>query len=383
VLTAKNVGRASGSTFTFRINSKAVIKSVTASGTNANFRVVPETQGNIQRVTVTIPSPVVSNASLILNISYSLPIESNTGLAGISPIGSQFLPLSFWYPAPNTPFTVRGADTAPFRLTVNSPNLVSSGAEKSAGLYEQSLNAQPFFVQGDWDRIERTAEGKGISAFVAKGISAEERKQAEALINLAASARAFYVSLLGPAPDVPVRLISVRRGSGFHDGGTVLIETSAFRRGKVDSTTALLLGEAMAHLWIGGQTAVRAEGGGMLREGLTRFLATLFLEKQFGRDAAQAELLRQRVTYSAVAKRDAPLGRSTPLDDAYFSSVPNKGAMVWRLIDQRVGRELFMTTLRSLLQTGKDTGISLAGLRAALVEKGGERLKATLDYQID
>ena len=123
--------------------------------------------------------------------------------------------------------------------------------------------------------------------------------------------------------------------SGFNDGGTILIEPGAFRRAKLDSATALLIAEAVSRLWIGGQTAVRGEGGGLLRDGLPRFLATLFIEKQFGRDAAQEELLRERLAYSTVAKRDAPLARVTPLDATYFSSVPNKGAMVWRLVDQQ------------------------------------------------
>ncbi|HCX29005.1 MAG TPA: hypothetical protein DHU55_04415, partial [Blastocatellia bacterium] len=117
---------------------------------------------------------------------YTLPVESNTGLGAISPIGSQFLPLSFWYPAPNTPFTVRGADTAPFRLVVNGANVISSGLEKSgaagATVYEQSLNAQPFFVQGDWDKVEGTGESKNITAFLPRGATTEEKKQAEAIL---------------------------------------------------------------------------------------------------------------------------------------------------------------------------------------------------------
>src|SRR5688572_21571985 len=48
VLSATNVGRGVGSSFTFRINPKASIKAVTIGGANANFRTVPETQGNVQ-----------------------------------------------------------------------------------------------------------------------------------------------------------------------------------------------------------------------------------------------------------------------------------------------------------------------------------------------
>src|SRR5688572_10716769 len=186
ILSATNVGRGAGLSFTFRINSKATVKAVTVGGANANFRTVPESYGNIQRVTVTLPSSVAPNGSVVLNISYSLPVESNTGLAAISPTGSQFLPSAFWYPAPNTQFTARGADTAPFRLVVNGPNVISSGAEKTgpagSSVYEQTLNAQPFFVQGDWDRIEGAADSKNITAFIAREASPDEKKQAEAII---------------------------------------------------------------------------------------------------------------------------------------------------------------------------------------------------------
>jgi predicted negative regulator of RcsB-dependent stress response len=122
-----------------------------------------------------------------------------------------------------------------------------------------------------------------------------------------------------------------------------------------------------------------------LRDGLPRFLATQFIEKQFGREAAQAERLRERLAYSAVAKKDAPLSRVTPLDDTYFSSVPNKGAMVWRLIDHSLGHDAFMTSLRDQLQAGKGNagGINLAALRKALGDRGGERVKTLLDQQLD
>ena len=389
VLSATNVGRGVGLSFTFRIANKASIKSVTVAGATASFRTVPESYGNLQRVTVTLPNSVASGGPLVLNVSYSLPVESNTGLAAISPIGSQFLPLAFWYPAPNTPFTVRGADTAPVRLVVNGTSVIGSGIEKNSAagstVYEQALFAQPFFVQGDWDKFEGTGESKNVTAFLPRGATAEEKKQAEALVNLAANARAYYAGLLGPGREVPIRLVSVRRGAGFNDGGTILVEPGAFRRAKIDSATALLISEAVSRLWLGGQTPVRGEGGGLLRDALTRFLATQFIEKQFGREAAQAEMLRERLAYSTVAKKDAPLARVTPLDGTYFSSVPNKGAMVWRLIDNSLGHDSFIGTLRSLLQAGKGNvnGINLAALRSALVERGGDRVKALLDQQLD
>jgi tetratricopeptide (TPR) repeat protein len=389
-INAVNVGRGSGSTFTVRLNSKASVKAASVAGAATTFRgAPPEARAELQRVVVSLPATIAPNQSVSVTINYTLPVEINTGLMSVSPIGSQFLPLSFWYPTPNSPYTLRGPDTAPFKFTVNLPNVISSGMEKSsstsASSFEQALFGQPFFLQGDWDKVEGVGDGKGIVAYLAKGASAEERKRAESLISYAASARAFFTTTLGPAPDVPVRLVSTRRGAGFSDSGTVLLDADVFRLPRIDSATALSIAETVSRLWVGGQTPIRGEGGGVLRDGLARFLANQFLEKEFGRDAAEAELLRQRVAFAAVAKRDSPLARANTLDSTYYGSVPNRGAMVWRLISHKLGRDAFLGVVRGLLQSGKadPSGFNLAGFRAALGERGGESLRTLLDQQLD
>ena len=227
--------------------------------------------------------------------------------------------------------------------------------------------------------------GKGVVVLMEKGVGAEERKRAEALIAFAAAARAFYAASLGPAPDVPLRLVSVRRGAGFSDGGTVLIDADTLRLPRIDAATALSVAETVVRLWIGGQAPVRGEGGGVLRDGLVRFLATQFLEKHFGREAVQSELYRQRIAYAAVAQRDGPLGRASQLDSTYFGSVPNRGAMFWRLVERKLGKDVFAGVLKAAVQSGSadKSGLTLAGLREALAAKGGESLKSLMDQQLD
>jgi hypothetical protein len=392
VITARNVGRGAGSTLTVRINAAAEIKSVTIGSATATYQSRSESRGAAQRiasqrVTISLPSPVAPNQNVIATVEYRLPVDENTGVAALSPVGSQFLPQSLWFPQVNNEYTVRGADYAPFRLTINGAAALSSGVEKSAAgnsVFEQSLNAQPFFVTGTWDRIDGGANAKAISAYLAKGADADERKQAESLIALANDARNFYATLLGPAPEVPLRLIAVMRGAGFDDAGTILLGRGAFQRRAIDSSTAMTISEAIARLWIGADTAVRGEGHGVVREGLARFLATLFIEKQFGADAAEAERGRERVAYAAISKRDGPLARTTALDPTYLNSVANKGAMVWRLVDNLVGRETLASTIKGLLAAGKTSsdGLSLAAARAALASRGNS-VKAILDQQLD
>lgn len=386
-INATNVGGSPSRTMTVRLNSKASVKTVTAGGAASTFRPGVESRGDLQRIEIALPAAANPGSSTSVSVTYTLPVESNTGLAAISPIGTQFLPLSFWYPMPNTPYTVRGADTAPFRLTVNLANAIASGVEKSGAAgsmsFEQSLHGQPFFLQGEWDKLEGAADGKGVAVLLEKGVSAEERKRAEALIAFAAAARAFYAASLGPAPEVPIRIVSVRRGAGFNDSGTVLIDADTLRLPKIDAATALSVAETVARLWIGGQTAVRGEGNGMLRDALVRFLAAQFLEKQFGRDAILSELYRQRLAYAAVAQRDSPLARANQIDSTYFGSVPNRGAMFWRLLDKRMGHDALMGVLRAAIESGKKDGLTLAALREALAARGGDTLKALLDQQLD
>jgi TolA-binding protein len=325
---------------------------------------------------------VAANGTVTAAVTYTYPVESNSGYVAISPIATQFLPLSFWHPMPNSPYSVRGADSAPFRLTVNLPNVVSSGVEKTAAggsvSFEQPLNGQPFFVQGDWDKIEGAADGKGVIVLLEKGAGAEERKRAEALIAFAAAARAFYTTAFGPAPDVPIRLVSVRRGAGFSDGGTVLIDADSLRLSKIDAATALSVAETVGRLWIG-------EGGGVLRDALVRFLSTEFLEKQFGADAVKSELYRQRLAYMTVAQRDGPLSKTSQFDGAYYNSVPNRGAMIWKLIDRRLGRDALLGVLRTAMQTAKTdaNGLNLPAVREGLAARGGAALKTTMDQELD
>src|SRR6202140_1044584 len=291
VVTLRNVGRGGGLTLSFRVNAKPEIKSINIGNASAPYRSLPEPRGGAQRLTITLPGTVAPNEMVTATVEYRLPVAENSGLVSVSPVTSQCLPMALWYPTANTPYAVRGADYAPFRLTVTGVNAISSGTEKSSGgnsIFEQALNGQPFFAAGSWDRVEGSGNAKDIAAFLPKGSGADERKQAESLIALANDARTFYAGMFGSAPVVPLRLVAVNRGAGFDDAGTVLLSEGAFRRKKVDAVTALGIAEAIARIWIGADTPVRGEGNGVLREGLVGFAAALFIEKQFGAQVADA-----------------------------------------------------------------------------------------------
>lgn len=381
-LSARNVGGAPGRTLTLRLSPAAKIESAAVGGQTAAFNVGRDSAAQLQTAQLTLPAPVPVGASVTATLDYRLPVTENTGLAAVSPLGLQFLPLSQWYPAPNTPVAPRGADYAPVKLTLtglaSGDAVVSSGRASGSG-FEQPLNAQPFFITGRWETVEGAGDARGVTALLRPGATAEERKNAEALVALAGAARAFYATLLGPAPDVPVRLVGVRRGAGFELGGTLLLNHAAFTRGKLDSVTATQVADAVARLWVGGAAGVEGEGAGALREGLPRYLAALFLEKQFGKPAADAEWMRMALLYAPVAARDAPLSKVTPSLDTYFNASTNKAALVWRILSNAVGRDAFLSALRGQLAQP----LTLAALRARLGQVGGDRVSLLMSSLFD
>jgi len=374
-LTVVNVSSSPAGTLTLRLSPSAEVTAVKINGSTADFSKGSEEKVNaaisLQRVVLRFPA-VAPGGTVNASLEYKLNVRENSGVAAISPLGAQFLPTSFWYPTPNSWYFARGADAAPVQLTVSAAGqkIASAGAEVAGG-FDSKLNGQPFFVTGNWD----VSSLSGVSVYAPKDVGPEAQNRAAELAGLFTEARAFYASILGKPSDEPLRIVSSRRGSGFSSAGTVIVDEAVFRRSKIDSLTAMNIAEAAAKLWLGGAVAVNGDGHGAVTEGLSRYVATQFLESKYGKDVADVERLRQRVSYAAVSKRDSPLTLAAPIDDYYFPEVANKGAMAWRIIAKRVGPTEFSNAIRSTLQDGS---VSLAELRSAFPMQ-----KDLLDYLFD
>lgn len=344
-LNLQNVGNGAGTRLTLRIAESAEVTSVLLNGNAAVFTKGQEALGskNLQRIIVNLPN-IQPNTEFTVKVDYKLKVDENNGLNAISPIGSQFLPLSFWYPTPNSHYAPRGADFAPFKLTVNSTEKVVSSGTGNGTSFEQKLNGQPFFLTGNWD----TVENKGVTVFLPKGATDFEKQRANELASLLVDASTFIGSHLGAAQNIPFRIVAVRRGSGFADSGTILLDYGAFNRQKIDSQTAMTIADSVAKIWVGNAKLVKGEGFGVVREGLSRFIATQFIEKQFGKPAADAERFRQLAAYATVARNDSAFNMASTLDSSYYSSVTYKGAMIWRVIANQMGQDSFFNTLKSM-----------------------------------
>jgi len=375
VLNIKNVSGSPAGTLTLRISSAAEVTSIKINDAVVDFTKAEEKVGDalsLQRVSMRFGS-LAPEAILTAAVEYKLNIKENSAAAAFAASGGHFLPLSFWYPTPNSWYFTRGADTAPVRLNVmaaNGATVVSSGVE-TAGIFEQKLNGQPFFVTGNWD----VSNQNGVAVYVPKGVNAEGQKRAAELAAMMSEAKTYISGILGNAPDVPLRIVANRRGGGYGSGGTVIVDHAVFRRSKVDSLTAMSIAESVAKMWLGNAVSLTGEGSGVIAEGLSRYLATQFLESKYGKDVADIERQRQRTAYAAVSKRDAPMATVSPLDDFYYPEVANKGAMVWRILAKRIGATQFAGAVKA---NSADGNLTLAELRSAFVDH-----KELADYFFD
>jgi len=360
-LTVVNVSSGPAGTLTLRISPSADVTAVKINNTTADFSKSEEKASaaiSLQRVVMRLPV-VPPGGTVNAVVDYKLNVKDNGGVAALSPMGAQFLPLSFWYPTPNSWYFARGADAAPVHLAVTAAGhqVLSAGSEAAGGI-DSKMNGQPFFVAGNWD----VSNLSGVSIYVPKDTGADAQKRAAETAVLFADAKTFAAGILGKAPDEPLRIVAGRRGAGFSSGGTVIVDEAVFRRSKIDSLTTMNIAEAAAKLWLGSAVTVSGDGYGAITEGLSRYIATQFLESKYGKDVADVERLRQRVSYAAVSKRDAPLTMVAPIDDYYYPEVANKGAMVWRILAKRLGQTEFSSALRIAMQDGN---VNLAELRAA------------------
>ncbi|MDH3531201.1 MAG: tetratricopeptide repeat protein, partial [Acidobacteriota bacterium] len=304
-------------------------------------------------------------------VKYKLRVESNSGLNALSPVASQFLPFSFWYPTPTSWYFPEGGDAAPFTISVKGlggRDFVSAGDLRS-GAYSTGLEAMPFFATGKWS----VSEHAGVSVFAPAGTAAVESRPAE-LAQIAAEARKYFEGVFGRPIGTPIRIVAVSRGSGFSNAGTVFVDRGAFMTRSLDSKSAVAISEGIAKTMVGNTIAVRGPGYGIVSEGLSRHISNRFIEQKYGKSIGRIVRLRQLTNYVAIADKDGPLNIVSPVDGYFYSATGNKGSMIWNYLHHKYGDDFY-----PILRTSSEDGeLTLSELRSVFSVH-----KVFLDHSVD
>lgn len=367
----------------FFVNQKAKVQAMKVNESTVTFKTAEDLRNTSLRVSTDITTVIATAREFDVELSYSITADRSPSLH-VSKGESVLLPGSFWVPVVHTPYAEHGADSAPMSLTVSAPaglKVISSGIRKSENSFEQSMAAQPFFVVGDYEVITRGGDAYPIEVYLPRGSSEAGQQQGQRLAAEAERIVAYYVKYFGVAATAPFRIIATQarqlstattdafsqtREASFATVGAVTVDDNLFRRDLLDLGTIESLAGAAARSWIDGQVLLRGRGTGMLRDALPVYLTAQYIGERFGEAQRMESYDRYRRAYAAIARNDAPLLMQSLLDRNYTTSVYNKGALVWRMIEKLVGKQTFDNVLRESLNRSRVDVLSLSEWRSTL-----------------
>ncbi|NBO65154.1 MAG: hypothetical protein EBU88_10005 [Acidobacteria bacterium] len=370
--------------YSFFLNLKSQVRAMKVNGVAVEFKTTEDPRNNLLRVSTDISATIATARELTTELAYTLPTTERSSALHLSRSEAFVLPASFWFPVIHTPFAEHGADTAPVKITIASSEglkVVSSGIRKSDNSFEQTQAALPFFIVGDFEVLRGGGDAYPVEVYYPRGVSDAGKQQAQRLVAEGERILKFYAGYFGVAVVAPFRIITTQarqlstttsdsfsqgREISFTTVGAVTVDDNLFRRDALDQGTIELLANAAARSWIDGQILLRGRGTGMLRDGLPAFLVAQYLGERFGQ-ALQVEAWESfRRAYATIARSDAPLLMQSQLDRNYTTSIFNKGAMVWRLLESAAGQSIFRTAVRNSLSRNRVDVLILGDWRSPL-----------------
>jgi aminopeptidase N len=155
-----------------------------------------------------------------------------------------------------------------------------------------------------------------------------------------------YIPLLGPYPFEKFAVVENFFASGLGMPSFTLLGSGIIKRHYVQPYA---LGHEIVHSWIGNAVFNRAERGNWV-EGLTTYLANYYWHELVG-DRAQAQdqrrLMVQSYNLHVPPERDYPVAQFTQKLDEHDNAIGyQKAAMLFHLLRQEVGEEIFWRSLK-------------------------------------
>ncbi len=387
-----NIARqAEARTLTLRLTKAAKVTAFTVNerAFSTDEKKQPGSDAAIATYVAELSPPLAPGGKVTARLVYTLTYRESTSYAAITPGDTLLMPESGWTPFIHLPQSSHGPDTAPYVLTITRPpdgEVWSSGTRQETDgniVFTSDLAGEPWLVvQPFGPPVSRRAsaansETPTIHVRSAPGLPAESQRQAQRLAEEVERILAFYQKLWGAAPvrefqvlTTSRRIVADRRspelrGRDFDTDrairyaapGAVLIETAALRRPTLDAEMVEWLTASLAQTWLGGKIRLRGRGWGILADALPAYLTGSYIEQQYGPTAVRDLWLRRSFAYGRLAGiRVSQQGFERGIDlipvlqhpafPDYYASMPNRGALVFRLLERLVGRDVLLTAIR-------------------------------------
>jgi hypothetical protein len=195
----------------------------------------------------------------------------------------------------------------------------------------------------DW--IAKTGQRIQLSTY----LFPDDAHLAEEYLDATARYLDAYIPLLGPYPFEKFAVVENFFASGLGMPSFTLLGSGIIKRHYVQPYA---LGHEIVHSWIGNAVFNRADRGNWV-EGLTTYLANYYWHELMG-DRAQARdqrrLMVQGYNLHVPPERDYPVSQFTQKENERDNAIGyQKSAMVFHLLRQEVGEEIFWRALTSLI----------------------------------
>ena len=158
-----------------------------------------------------------------------------------------------------------------------------------------------------------------------------------------------YIPLLGPYPFEKFAVVENFFASGLGMPSFTLLGSGVIKRHYVQPYA---LGHEIVHSWIGNDVFNRVDRGNWV-EGLTTYLANYYWHELTGASAQardQRRLMVQGYNLHVPPERDYPVAAFTHKLDEHDNAIGyQKAAMLFHLLRQEVGDEMFWRALKSLV----------------------------------
>jgi tetratricopeptide (TPR) repeat protein len=413
-LTIVNLGQSPKTKLYFRLTKLAKVTSATVNGATAQVEVSEDRRvTGLNQVVVSTDAGVAPNATAKVEISYRIEAPESTALIHIYPGEVLLAPEAIWVPMPSTVFTFYGPTTAPFTLDVSVASAtngfrgLSAGVLKASGAastFEQPLNSLPLLLAGNYDQpVTADAGGVKIEVYTQPGLTvASDPKSTggagatiKRLSDEAGRAVDFFTRTLGPPPaGATFRIISSARANNLVVPGALVLNEHVFRRDVGTESTIEAVADAVARLWTEGRARVRGietragqrpRSVAFLRDALPRYLAALYFEDRFGKEAGRDEFERMRWSYTPVAQsgRDAELGLQTIALPNYSAALFAKGPLVLRLMAETAGRDKLLSAIKATFAVAPTKVVTPDDFRAAVVKSAGPEIDKLFQQWLD
>jgi tetratricopeptide (TPR) repeat protein len=420
-LSISNLGQSGKSKIYFRLTKLAKVASATVNGAPAQIETAEDRRvTTLNQVIITPTSPIAAGAKATIELSYRIEAPESTAAVHIYSGEVLLTPEAVWFPLPSTMYTpLYGPTTAPFTLTLSATSpagsfrALSSGTMKVDGqnsVFEESLNSLPLVVAGTFDQPTSIDHGGvKIEIFVQPGIVpisidskvSDSKAIVSRLADEAGRVIDFLTATLGAPPaGSTFRIISSVRAGNLAEPGLVVLNEQVFRRDALSAGVIEVLADAVARMWVDGRMrlrgnearatqenrpAVKARSAAFLRDSLPRYLAALYFEDRFGKEAARDLFERMRSGYTPIAKsgRDSELAIETLLSPNYSAAALSKGPLVYRMLAEAAGRDKLIAAVKSLIAVGGTRIVTVEDLKAALVKGSPAEVEKIFGLWVD